>query len=471
MSREEASPHRPRGIEGPARAVSVVGAVIVVLVTAAVGVAIWRFDSAERSYRRVATQATGTLIVLGEMRENVLLRLEAAIAYRATRQPADLARLGSLSTRFDDLVAQARRTAPIAAASAVGLSDLQTLSRRATAAGNRSLAAETASNNQRSSQALAALESALNRYATRESAAVAPLVAQARHQARVARRVAFVNGLVAVLVTMGLVWYVIRLLRRLVDGLRASTVTLTESALDMRTRTQLSAASLSQQSAAVAEVSATAVELRATASAIEDGTRSAKLASEQTATTMEDLRERAVGLAEQSVELGRSSEEIGQIITLLTEFAERTQMLAINAAIEAAHAGQAGRGFAVVATEIRTLAEQSARSIEAIGRMIVRVQQSATATVLATEHGADEAVRIVELMHHSNQQLESSERAVEQQRAATDEVARALDDIREVVDQLSAEQNSRVATTHRVEDQTEQLAGLLRRHGVTIADP
>jgi methyl-accepting chemotaxis protein len=249
---------------------------------------------------------------------------------------------------------------------------------------------------------------------------------------------------------------------------RSTAGALTASALDMRATTQQSASALAEQSAAVAEVAATADELSSTATSIATGAESMSSAAQQTAATVEDMRTQVAAIAERSLELGRSSQQIGEILTLLTEIAERTDLLALNAAIEAAHAGDAGRGFAVVAAEIRKLAERSGRSTESIREIVTRVQDATNATILATERGAQQAGEIATLMHSSTSDLEDSLRAAEQQRAATEQVAVALGGIRGAVQQLSTEQDGRVATTQQVEQLTGDLAALLHRHGLDL---
>jgi methyl-accepting chemotaxis protein len=455
-------------IANPSWAVAVSGVLIVLLVVTAVGTAVWRFDAAQRSYTRVAEQAQGTLVVLGDMRQNLLDRVEAAVEYRSTHRAANLARLAALDARFGALVDDTQRNGYVDEGTLPALARLRALNRRATDLGLQSLRPGGAALGLRASAAVNALETELARYANAEAAEVPPLVAAARADARAARTVAIVAGLIAVLITIALVIYVLLLLRRLLDGVRSTAGALTASALDMRATTQESASALAEQSAAVAEVAATADELSSTATSIATGAESMSSAAQQTSATVEDMREQVAAIAERSLELGRSSQQIGEILTLLTEIAERTDLLALNAAIEAAHAGDAGRGFAVVAAEIRKLAERSGRSTESIRVIVTRVQDATNATILATERGAQQAGEIATLMHSSTSDLDDSLRAAEQQRAATEQVAVALGGIRGAVQQLSTEQDGRVATTQQVEELTGDLAALLHRHGLDL---
>ena len=294
------------------------------------------------------------------------------------------------------------------------------------------------------------------------------LVSAARHDVRTARLVAIITGLIAALLTLGLVLYVLHVLRRLLDGVGSSARTLTEAVTDMRATTQESASALAEQSAAVAEVAATAEELSAAASSIATGTATMSDAAEQTAQTVEDMREQAAAISLRSVELGRSSQEIGEILTLLSEIAERTDLLALNAAIEAAHAGDAGRGFAVVATEIRKLAERSGRSAESIREVVAHVQDATNATILSTERGSSQTDEIAALMQRSTVDLAHARLAAEQQRAAAEQLAEALGGIRGAVQNLADEHDAQAATTQRVEDLTGDLGRLLITHGVKL---
>ncbi len=447
----------------PTVAVTLSGAMIVTLVLIAVGVAVWRFDASERSSARVA-DAARTVVVLGEMRQNLLLRLESAVSYRATPSPQSLTQLAALGDRFDRLNAQLSA----AAGTGAGPARLERLSHDATSTGQRSLANGSAADDAAAGAALTALQDGLARYAGAQAARVDPLVARARHDAHAARLIAIIAGIVAAAITLGLVLYVRNLLRTLLEGVRRGASTLSESTQQMHAASQESAAALSQQAVAVADVSATAETLNRGATAIAGGAESMSAAAEQTAATVGEMRGQIMDIAERSRELGRYGEEIGAILTLLTDIADRTDLLALNASIEAAHAGEAGSGFAVVAAEIRDLAERSARSTSAIRDLVASVQDSTAATIAATDRGAQQADQIVDLMQASNHDLQDGLLAAEQQRVATKRVAQTLVGLDAAVSQLSAEQSGRVTTTRRVEELTADLAALLERHGIAV---
>ncbi len=158
---------------------------------------------------------------------------------------------------------------------------------------------------------------------------------------------------------------------------------------------------------------------------------------------MNDIREQIQETSKRIKRLGESSQEIGEIVQLISDITEQTNVLALNAAIQAASAGEAGRGFTVVAEEVQRLAERSAEATKHIGAIVKSIQRDTQDAVEAMERStrgvvegtktADEADRALrEIEQVSNQLAEligSISNATEQQAASARRVAQAMQDI------------------------------------------
>lgn len=136
--------------------------------------------------------------------------------------------------------------------------------------------------------------------------------------------------------------------------------------------------------------------------------------------------------------LGASSQEIGQIVQVITAIAEQTNLLALNAAIEAARAGEQGRGFAVVADEVRKLAEQSAKSAQQIEQLIGAIQHESNQAVQSMEKGTKEVALGLEVVNNAGQSFEQIQDSVNQ-------VASKIQEVKAYSQQMA------VGTKHAVE--------------------
>lgn len=111
-------------------------------------------------------------------------------------------------------------------------------------------------------------------------------------------------------------------------------------------------------------------------------------AVEKSISEMNLIKDKVGTIAEEVLSLSEKTNQIGMIINVVEDIANKTDMLALNASIEAAKAGEHGKGFAVVASEVRSLADQSKKATEKISTLIQEIQSSVNSTVLATEEGA-----------------------------------------------------------------------------------
>ncbi|BCS55029.1 bacteriohemerythrin [Geobacter sp. SVR] len=172
---------------------------------------------------------------------------------------------------------------------------------------------------------------------------------------------------------------------------------------------------------------------------------------ENTIAVMQRIAERVHASARTVEELGRQSDQIGSIIITIEDIADQTNLLALNAAIEAARAGEQGRGFAVVADEVRALAERTTNATREIGTMIKSIQNDTKSAVAAMEKGvaevkqgtheagrSGEALRsIQEEINNLNMQVQQMAVAAEEQTATTCEISGNIHQITDVVKSTS----------------------------------
>jgi methyl-accepting chemotaxis protein len=198
---------------------------------------------------------------------------------------------------------------------------------------------------------------------------------------------------------------------------------------------------------------------------------------EKTVRVMGQIAERVQESAKTVDSLGARSDQIGAIIGTIEDIADQTNLLALNAAIEAARAGEQGRGFAVVADEVRALAERTTRATREIGEMIKAIQKETKEAVVAMEQGVhqveagtEEAAKsgqaLQEILQQVNDvamQVNQIATAAEEQTATTGEISSNMMQITEVVQQTSQGAHESATAAAQLSGNAEELQRLVRQ--------
>ena len=154
-------------------------------------------------------------------------------------------------------------------------------------------------------------------------------------------------------------------------------------------------------------------------------------------------------------ELGNSSNQIGEIIQVINDIADQTNLLALNAAIEAARAGEQGRGFAVVADEVRKLAERTTKATQEIASMIKQIQQDTGNAVGSIESG--------------NQEVEKGKELANKAILALDEIIGSTNGTVDVVNQVAAASDQQASAAEHISKSIEGISNVTQESATGIA--
>ncbi|EGJ51900.1 methyl-accepting chemotaxis protein [Desulfocurvibacter africanus] len=214
----------------------------------------------------------------------------------------------------------------------------------------------------------------------------------------------------------------------------------------------------SETATAMEQMNATVLEVAQNASQAADGADQAKKQAQvgaevvqQVVVSVSRVRDQALSLKENMGQLGKQAEEIGKIMNVIEDIADQTNLLALNAAIEAARAGEAGRGFAVVADEVRKLAEKTMNATKEVGQAIKAIQDGTRLNIRGMEQAAgavEESTAladksglalkdIVRLVETATDQVRSIATAAEEQSAASEQINHSVEDINRISSETS----------------------------------
>ncbi len=273
-------------------------------------------------------------------------------------------------------------------------------------------------------------------------------------------------------------------LRTMIGDLRASASEVEREATSiLATATQQSVMS-SEQASAINETSTTVTEIAQTskqatehadtviqiAQRSEELTRDGQKVVEESMTGMEKLAEQVRAIALSITELSERTLQIGDIIATVKELAEQSNLLALNASIEAAKAGEHGRGFAVVAMEMRDLAEQSRVAAGEVRAILSEVQKGTRSAVSVTEEGSKRAHSAIELARGAGGTITGLADVIRDSSLAARQIANntrqqtiGVEQIVSAITELSAAMSDTLEGTRRIEKVAGNLTTLSHR--------
>ncbi|MEO5351648.1 MAG: methyl-accepting chemotaxis protein [Magnetococcus sp. XQGC-1] len=289
-----------------------------------------------------------------------------------------------------------------------------------------------------------------------------------------------IGGIIAIYITRS-VSKLLAILRTQAGQMMEGSVALSTASSELAATASQLAASSAETSTTVLEVSSTVEEVRHTAHVASDKAREmvqearslrevAKVggnASSQSIAGITRIKEEMEYIADSIMKLSEQTQNIGEIVGSVNDITDQSNLLSVNAAIEAAKAGEAGRGFAVVAQEVKSLAEQAREATGQIKVILNDIQKATSTAVLATERGNKSVDKGVELGNEAGEAIlmfeasvERSEIAAEQITASSQQQLGGMDQVVIAMDNIKLATTQNSGAARQLEDSIKSLNDL-----------
>jgi methyl-accepting chemotaxis protein len=273
-------------------------------------------------------------------------------------------------------------------------------------------------------------------------------------------------------------------LRRVTSELLESVNVLSSSAQQIVATTTQVASGASETATAVSETTTTVEEVKQTA---EVSTGKAKFVSDRAQKSaqvaragkksvddsiqaMNGIRDQVESIAESVVRLSEQGQAIGEIMVTVNDLAEQSNLLAVNAAIEAAKAGDQGRGFAVVAQEVRSLAEQSKQATALVRTILNEIQKATATVVMVTEQASKASEAGVKLSAQAGESVQTLAESIADAAQAATQIAASsqqqmvgMDQVAQAMESIKTASSQNVASTKQMETAAQNMHAMGRK--------